>query len=288
MAFINERSWELKKTTSYIDCILLIYSIIAEAILPRIIDLIWLNDAINRLQKGYFEVRKNRNMKISGCSYIWNRYINPLGLAPIIGFIILTLHLLMLGCISARLYADNFFNNSNQTLSSNSLPMNENTPGPPTVGMYKVTAYTWLTIVAGIAVPFLSIITYCINNQYWIWIPLHYTRTYIPGGLSRIKRSYAESMRYRDKCLAYIADPVAWIPMILLLGSFITFAVFSIAAGTDHVGKFPDLIDFIFSVCRVGIFFTFIIANIQTVFFGMIISYGVPLVCCCLLLSMYS
>ena len=276
MAFINERSWELKSATNYVDCILLVYSIIAEAIFPRIADIIWLYDAINRLQREYFEVRKDRKMKASGCYYVWNRFINPLGLAPIFCFLILILHLLMLGCIAARLYADNFFN-STQTSSSSVLPMNERRTERE-VGLYKVSGYTWFTIAAGFAVPFLSVVTYSINNQYWIWTPLHYTRAYLPGGLSRTKRSYIESMGYCAKCMGFILDPIAWISNTLLLGSFITFAVFSIAADTDYEEEFPKLIDFIFSVCRVGIFPTFMIANIQTILFGLVL-YNLPYVC---------
>lgn len=148
----------------------------------------------------------------------------------------------------------------------------------PKVGLYKVSIYTWFTILAGFAVPFLSVVTYSINNQYWIWTPLHYTRAHMPGGLSRTKRSYVESMGYCAKCMGYILDPIAWISNTLLLGLFIAFTVFSIAAGTDYVGEFPKLIDFIFSVCRVGIFFAFIIANIQTAMFALVL-YNLPYIC---------
>ena len=35
MGFINEKSWELKNASSYVDCSLLLYSIIAEALFAQ-------------------------------------------------------------------------------------------------------------------------------------------------------------------------------------------------------------------------------------------------------------
>ena len=61
--------------------------------------------------------------------------------------------------------------------------------------MYKVIGLTWLMIMAGIAVPFLSIVTYFIINQYCVWGPFRYTGCHVPRGLSIQTRSYVESMR---------------------------------------------------------------------------------------------
>ena len=118
----------------------------------------------------------------------------------------------------------------------------------PNVSMSKVIGLTWFMIMGGIAVPFLSIVTYFIINQYWVWEPLHYTGSHVPGGLSKQTRSYVETMSTSAKLVFYGFDPIAWIFMALLLGLFITFAVFSVV--TEQEGQFPDLInDIIFFLC---------------------------------------
>ena len=43
-----------------------------------------------------------------------------------------------------------------------------------------------------------------------------------------------------------MANCMQWISNLLLLGFFITFVIFSIAAGTDYVGEFPEFFDIIF------------------------------------------
>ena len=284
MGFINEQSWKLKSISSYVDCILLLYSIIVEALLPRFSDLRWLHDAICLLQTEYYNVRTN----MSECCSTCQRYLSPLRLAPIFGFLILILHLLMLGCIAARMYADNFFTMDNSTLNMTSFPeamklINQTDEMESNVGMYKVFGFTWFMIIGGIAVPFLSIVTYFIINQYWVWEPLHYTGSHVPGGLSRQTRSYVESMSTSAKLVFYGFDPIAWIFMALLLGFFITFAVFSVVTGQE--GQFPDFINDIYSFCVVGIFPVFIVANIQTVLFGMVVAYMGPF--CCLIILCY-
>ena len=71
----------------------------------------------------------------------------------------LILHLLTLGCIAARMYADNFFTMNNSTMNSSTMKsINETHQMEPKIGMYKVIAYTWFTIAAGSVIPFLSII----------------------------------------------------------------------------------------------------------------------------------
>ena len=282
MGFINEQSWKLKSISSYVDCFLLLYSIIVEALLPRFIDLRWLHDTTRLLQTEYYNIRK---MNMSECDSLCKRYLSPLGLAPIFGFLILILHLLMLGCIAARIYADNFFTMDNSTMNMTKFPeqINQTDDMESNVGMYKVFGFTWFMILGGIAVPFLSIITYFIINQYWVWEPLHYTGSHVPGGLSKQTRSYVESMSTSTKLIIYGFDPIAWIFMALLLGFFITFAVFSVVTGQE--GKFPDFINVIYSICNVAIFPIFIVANIQAVLFGMMVYYLGP--CCCLIIFCY-
>ena len=52
-------------------------------------------------------------------------------------------------------------------------------------------------------------------------------------------------------------------------------------AGSE--GRFPDFINIIYTGCYIGIFPAFIIANIQTVVFTVVLSYLLPFYCLILL-----
>ena len=267
MGFINEKTWELQSFWSYFDCILLLYSIIMEVLVPRLYYIRWLNGAISTLLTEYVEARY---VKKCSCYGMYIRYVTPLRYTPIFVIFVILLQTFMLGAITARMYADNYFAQTNTTRNGTEYITEVIIPKE---GMYHVKRYTWYAIVCGIVVPFLSIATYFIINQYWLWQPLHYTGQHHSGFVP--KNTMIGSMSDMDKWIIFAFDPVAWVAMVLLLASFIAFCVF--IAGNDYDGKsvlsgmLPHWINGIYIVSYIFICLSFIGANTQTVAFGLLI-----------------
>ena len=277
MGFVNEKTWEFQNFLSYIDCALLAYSIIMEVFLPRWYHLRWIWGAISTLLTEYYEAA---NKHVNGCNDICTRYITPLRYTPVFFIVMLVvLQLSMLGIITVRIYADNFFALTNTT--RNGTEYVEEVIRPEE-GMYHVKRYTWYTIIGGIVVPFLSIVTYFIINQYWLWQPLHYTGQHDSAFVPQ--NTMIGSMSDADKWIIFAFDPFAWVAMILLLASFIAFCTFGVGSdydgGTILDGGFPSWVPFAHILCYIIMCFSFMGANIQTVAFGCFI-YFQP---CCLLI----
>lgn len=274
MGFINERTWELESFWSYVDCFLLLYSVLMDVLVPRVYYLRWLSGAISKLLKQYHIARNKVN--VSGCNDCCTKYITPLRFTPVFVVFVIILHFSMLGSITVRIYADNFFGQLN--ITRNGTEYMEEVIRPE-VGMYNVERHTWFTILGGIVVPFLSIATYFIINQYWLWQPLHYTVNESSGFVPQ--NSLIKSMSDADKWMIFAFDPIAWIFMVPLIASFITFCVF--AAGRDYDssvldGQFPIWISATYILSYIFMCFSFLVANFQTVAFGLFI-YVQP--CCC-------
>ena len=277
MGFINEKTWERRKFLHYIDCGLLLYTIIMEAFVPRWYYLRWISGAIYKLTTEYFEVR---NMKkcVCSCTGLCTRYITPLQYTPVFVVMVNILQISMLGIITARIYADNFFAQTNST--RNGTEYVEEVMRPEE-GMYHVKRYTWYTIIGGIVVPFLSIATYFIINQYWLWHPLYYTGKH--NSVLVPQSTMIGSMSDADKWAIFAFDPFAWVAMVLLLASFIAFCTFG--AGNDYdrgsifEGRLPFWVYLVYIFSYIIMCFSFIGANLQTVLFGCLIF----LYPCCLL-----
>ena len=278
MGFINEKTWERRKFLHYIDCGLLLYTIIMETFVPRWYHLRWISGAIYKLTTEYFEAR---NMKkcVCSCNGLCIRYITPLQYTPVFVVMVNILQISMLGSISVRIYADNFFALTNTT--RNGTEYVEKVIRPEE-GMYHINRYTWYTIIGGIVVPFLSIVTYFIINQYWLWQPLHYTGQHDTAFVPQ--NTMIGSMSDADKWIIFAFDPFAWVAMILLLASFIAFCTF--AAGNDYDGgsifngKLPTWVHTVHILSYIFMCISFIGANVQTLLFGCFI-YFQP---CCLLI----
>ena len=277
MGFVNEKTWELRNFWSYIDCLLLLYSIVMEVFIPRWYYLRWVWGAIITLLTEYYDVS---NKKFAwNCNALCTRYATPLRYTPVFIIMVIILQFSMLGSITVRIYADNFFAKTNTT--RNGTEYVEEVMRPED-GMYHVNRHTWYTIIGGIVVPFLSIVTYFIINQYWLWQPLHYTGKHDSAFVPQ--NTMIGSMTDGDKFVIFAFDPVAWVAMILLLASFIAFCVF--ASGNDYDGGFtydgelPSWVYYVYVFSYIFMVFSFTGANIQTVGFGCFI-YFQP---CCLLI----
>ena len=271
MGVINEKTWELKSALNYFDCLLLLYSIIMEVLVPRLYYILQLNAAINTLLTNFFKARRMKKY-VWSCDGMCTRCITPLRCTPIFVILVITLQFFMLGLISVRIYADNYF-----TVSRNGTV--------PEEGTYHVRGYTWGTIVGGIVVPLLSVATYFIINQYWLWQPLHYTGRHATGFVPQ--HTMIGSMTDADKWIIFAFDPLAWTAMVLLLASFIAFCVF--AGGNDYDGSIydgvPSWVSSVYVISFIGMSLSFVGANIQTVLFGLFI-YTQPCCLCVVLMQM--
>ena len=278
MGFINEKTWELRNFLSYIDCALLLYTIVMEAFVPRWYYLRWIWGFINKLLTEYFEARNMKKYVLS-CNGMCTRCVTPLRYTPIFVILVNILQISMLGSITVRVYADNFFAQTNTT--RNGTEYIEEVMKPEE-GTYHVNRYTWYTIAGGIVVPFLSIVTYFIINQYWLWQPLNYTGQHTRGFVPQ--NTMIRSMTDADKWIIFAFDPIAWVAMILLLASFIAFCVF--ASGNDYNGEsiydgeLPTWVNTVYVFSYIFMCLSFTGANIQTILFGAFI-YFQP---CCLLI----
>ena len=274
MGFINEKSWELRNSLSYIDCALLLYSVIMEVLIPRWYYLRWTCGGISTLLTEYYEAADKH---VHSCNDICSRYVTPLRYTPVFIVMLIMLQFSMLVSITVRIYADNFYAQTN--ITRNGTEYVEEVMRPEE-GMYHVHRYTWYTIIGGIVVPFLSIVTYFIINQYWLWQPLHYTgqcdSAFVP------QNTMIGSMSDADKWIIFAFDPFAWVTMILLLASFIAFFIFTTGSdyegGSLHNGEFPTWVHSVHILNYFFMCFCFTGANIQTVVFGCFI-YFQP---CCL------
>ena len=283
MGVISERTWELQNALNYFDCLLLVYSIIMEVLVPRLYYIRWINGAINTLLTEYFSAR-NMKKYVWSCNGMCTRCVTPLRFTPMFVILVILLQFFMLGLISVRIYADNYLAQTNITRNGTEYITEEMIPEE---GTYHVRRYTWYTIIGGIVVPLLSVATYFIINQYWVWQPLHYTgqhrSKFVP------KNTMIGSMTDADKWIIFAFDPIAWVAMVLLLASFIAFCVF--AAGNDYDGDFyggiPNWVSAIHLISFIFMCFSFMGANIQTVGFGFFI-YLQPCCLCVVLLQMVS
>ena len=269
MGFINEKTWELRNFWSYFDCVLLLYSIVMEVFLPRWYYLRWTWGAINTLLTQYIRAR-NMRKHVWGCNDMCTRYATPLRYTPVFIIMVIILQFSMLGSITVRIYADNFFARTNTTRNGTGYVDEVMRPED---GMYHVNRHTWYTIIGGIVVPFLSIVTYFIINQYWLWQPLHYTGQRASGFVPQ--NTMIGSMSDADKYIIFAFDPVAWVTMILLLASFIAFCFF--ASGNDYDGgsiydgELPSWLYIVYVFNYIIMCFSFAGANMQTIIFAFFI-----------------
>ena len=235
-----------------------------EAIFPRAYYLRWTCGAICKLLTESFEAR---NMKkcVCSCSGMCTRYMTPLVYTPVFVIFVIILQSSMLGLISVRIYIDNFKAETN--ITRNGTEYIEVTI--PEDGTYHVNLYTWYTIIGGIVVPLLSIVTYFIINQYWLWQALHYTgkqdSSFVP------KNTMIGSMSNQDKWFIFAFDPLAWVSMGLLLSSFIAFCVFASGIDYDGTGSLPNWVNGMYLFGYMIMCSSFLGANTQTVMYGCLI-----------------
>ena len=225
--------------------------------------------------------------------YVWScdgmctRCATPLRFTSMFVILVIMLQFFMLGLISVRTYADNYFDVTRNVMVTNITMNGTQEVTIPEEGMYHVRGYTWHTIIGEIVVPLLSVATYFIVNQYWLWQPLHYTGQYTSGFVPQ--HTMIGPMTDADKWIIFAFDPVAWLVMVLLLVSFIAFCVF--AGGNDYDGSIydgvPNWVSSIYAISFIGMSFSFAGANIQTVLFGLFI-YTQPCCLCVVLLQMFN
>ena len=182
-------------------------------------------------------------------------------------------HKTIIYLVLVLLCVDNFFGQVNITRNGTEELMR------PKVGMYNMKSLTWYVIIGGIVV---SLFTYFIINQYWIWQPLHYTGDQTSGFVPQ--NSLIKSMTDADKYVIFAFDLAAWVAMVLLLASFIVFCVF--ASGNESISELPGWVYTTHILSYILMCFSFFFANIQTVGFGLCI-FTQPCCWCVVLLQCF-
>ena len=195
--FINERSWQFDNGISGCNFLLLIYSVIMDALYMKVY-VIWL--VIKIVQASYAKYDELTEVE-------WQRYFTPVYLSIPLAITTALTHWLMTGIIVVRIYVDNF-----------TPEMNDTDSGIPDTGDYRVTSLTGYMIACTIYLPIVSWITYIIINKPWFYE--------VYSAISRLSLEVTPEGDIWDKKLfAFIKDPLAYIAIVFLMAPFIVCAM---------------------------------------------------------------
>ena len=142
--FINERSWQFDNGIQICNFLLLVYSVIMDALYMKVY-VIWL--VIKIVQASYAKYDELTEVE-------WQRYFTPVYLSIPLAITTALTHWLMTGIIVVRIYVDNF-----------TPEMNDTDSGIPDTGDYRVTSLTGYMIACTIYVLTNCILDYLHHNQ---------------------------------------------------------------------------------------------------------------------------
>ena len=207
--FINERSWQFDNGISRCNLILLVYSVIMDALYMKFY-VIWL--VIRIVQASY-----DKHDELVGPTKVdWKRYFTPVYLSIPLAFTTALTHWLMTGIIGVRIYVDNFTLDKDNTNSS-----------IPDTGDYRVAPLTGYMIVCTIYLPIVSWITYIILNKLWFYEVYSAINQLKPvvNHMQPQDRWAQNTYEWNEKLADFIKDPLAYISIVFLIVSFIAFTV---------------------------------------------------------------
>ena len=206
--FINERSWQFDNGISRCNFILLVYSVIMDALYMKFYMIFLVIRVLCASYKKYDELARPTKVE-------WKRYFTPVYLSIPLAFTTALTHWLMTGIIGVRIYVDNFTLDRDDTNSS-----------IPNTGDYRVAQFTWYMIACAIFLPILSWITYIILNKLWfyeVYSAINQLKSADHMYLQDIWNEY----RYvwNDKLIDFITSLLAYIAIMSLMASFIAYTV---------------------------------------------------------------
>ena len=260
--FVNERAWQFDDAISICIFILLVYSVIMDALYMKFYVIFLMIRVLcasyDMYDHMYDELARHTKAK-------WKRCFTPVYLSILFAIATALIHWLMTGIIGVRIYVDNFTPETNDTNSR-----------IPNTGDYRVVAFTGYMIGCTIFLPVLSWITYIIINKQWFYEV--YSAISVLQSADHMQRD-DNRYKWKEKLVDPITDPLAYIAIVLMV-SFIAFAV-----GT----YLPDYQSSEYEVAssardwihRLGFFFIgfFLLSNLQATIIFMIALCGLPILC---------
>ena len=147
IGFINGRSWEMNNTLDGFDTVLMGISVATDLVFAKWQYVIQATRAIHATYKKYDD---SRGYHLSCREWRDDRLCTPPSYLPIYCFLLSVMHLAMLGSISFRIYADNFYGEpTNTTAVINGTLENVTIYVAPEEGSYRLVGYTVYMIIAG-------------------------------------------------------------------------------------------------------------------------------------------
>ena len=197
--FINERSWQFDNGIHVLNFLLLVYSVIMDALYMKFYVICLVIRVLRASYDKYDELLPPTEVK-------WQRYFTPVYLSIPLAIATALTHWLMTGIIGVRIYIDNFTPEMNDIASS-----------IPDTGDYRVAPLTGCMIACTIYLPIVSWITYIIINKPWFY------EVYFAISCSSLEATPGEDI-WDKKLFAFIKDPLAYIAIVLLMAPFIVCA----------------------------------------------------------------
>ena len=284
IGFINERSWEFNNTLDGVDTVLMGISVVTDLMFAKLQYVIQATRAIRATYKKYDDSRGYHLSCKEWCDF---RLCTPTSYLPIYCFLLSVMHLAMLGSISFRIYADNFYGEpKNTTEVINGTLENVTIYVAPEEGSYRLVGYTVYMIIAGAIIPLWSIVTYLYLNQYWFLQLLYVIRNKEQGGTVNQQRAQRiEQIPSNEKWLSLLFNPLSFVIALPLMAMMVFFVVGAFGSGYDNLNEaLPAKLvsaSFIFTFTGYG---AFIIANFQTVILTIMVWY---FPCTCYLCALY-
>ena len=265
--FINERSWKYDNGISGCNFILLVYSVIMDALYMKFYMIFLMIRVLCASYKKYDELARPTKVE-------WKRCYTPVYLSISLAFTTALTHWFMTGIIGVRIYVDNFTLDRDDTNSS-----------IPNTGDYRVAPFTRYMIACAIFLPILSWITYIILNKLWFY-EVYSAISQLKSADHMYLQDIWDEYRYvrNDKLIDFITNPLAYILIVSLMVSFIAYTVGTYLPDYDSTeykvaSSARDSIH-ILGFCFIGFF---LLSNLQAaIIFTIIVLVIVVLILCAL------
>ena len=236
IGFINERSWEFNNTLDGLDTVLMEISVVTDLVFSKWQYVIQAARAIHATYKKYDDSRGQHLSCKEWCDY---QLCTPPSYLPIYCFLLSVMHLAMLGSISFRIYADNFYGEpTNATAIINGTLENITIYVAPEEGSYRLVGYTVYMIIAGAIIPLLSIVVYLYLNQYWFLQLLYVIRSKEKGGVVNQQRAQRiEQIPSKEKWLSSLFNPLSYMIGLPLMAMMVFFVIGAFGSGYDNLDE---------------------------------------------------
>ena len=202
--FINERGWEFDNAVGVINFLLLIYSLVMDAIYGKLFHVWVIQKLIRYSYAAYHEIVGKPKTLLDKLGV----YFTPFALTVPFSVLIVLMQWFVLAIIGVRIYVDNF----SQEKVEDTQQMHEK----PETGDYKAAPFTRYMIFCGAYFPFASTLVYILLNKYW------YLEIYqVISGNKNWKGYIPVSVKW----LAFLVDFKAYVAVILLVAPVIPFVI---------------------------------------------------------------